>query len=61
MGKYKAKEIKDLSDYVKENRNKFKTRHGEIQAAKTVTEINHENRGIYNRTQTQTSRKNGNI
>ena len=38
MGKYKAEEVKDLSDYVKENRKQIKTRHEEIQAAKTVTE-----------------------
>ena len=37
MGKYKAKEVKDLSDYVKENRKKTKNRFEEIKLAKSVT------------------------
>ena len=37
MGKYKAKEVKDLSDYVRENRMKKKNRHKEIKLAKSVT------------------------
>ena len=38
MGKYKAKEVKELSEYVKANKKKTKTRHKEIQAAKTITD-----------------------
>ena len=38
MGKYKAKEVKELSEYVKANKKRIKTRHEEIQAAKTVTD-----------------------
>ena len=38
MGKYKAKEVKELSEYVKANKQQIKTRHEEIQAAKTVTD-----------------------
>ena len=38
MGKYKGKEVKDLSDYVRENRKQIKNRHKEIKPAKSVTE-----------------------
>ena len=38
MGKYKAKEVKELSEYVKANKKKMKTRHDELQAAKTLTD-----------------------
>ena len=38
MSKYKAKEVKELSEYVKANKKRIKTRHEEIQAAKTVTD-----------------------
>ena len=36
MGKYKAKEVKELSEYVKANKNKHKTLPEEIKSAKTV-------------------------
>ena len=49
MGKYKAKEVKDLSDYVKENKKKTKNRFEEIKLAKSVTEKIMEVGGIYNR------------
>ena len=39
IGKYKAKEAKELSEYVKANKNRIKTRHDEIQASKSVTDI----------------------
>ena len=38
MIKYKAKEVRELSELVKANRKKIKTRHQKIQAAKTVTD-----------------------
>ena len=38
MDKFEAKEIRELSEYVKANRKKIKTRHEEIQAAKTVSD-----------------------
>ena len=38
MGKYKAKEVKDLSDYVRENREKTKNRFQETKLAKSVSE-----------------------
>ena len=38
MAKYKAKEVKELSEYVKANKKRIKTRHEEIQAAKTVAD-----------------------
>ena len=40
MGKYKAKEVKELSEYVKANKKRIKTQDEEIKAAKTVTEKN---------------------
>ena len=36
--KRKAKEVKELSEYVKANKKRHKTQHEEIKAAKTVTE-----------------------
>ena len=47
MGKYKAKEVKDLSEYLKLGMRKYN------QQKQSLT--NHESRGIYNRNQTQTS------
>ena len=38
MGKFKAKEVKDLLDYIKENRKKTKNRFEEIKLAKSETE-----------------------